>query len=163
MKVLKLLMVLAALALAVPGWALAQGVDAARVPTQTVIPPQALVLPQGQELSEEELEGVEGGTPIPAEIFWGTVFGAGLGTRAAVDACDDCSRAGKWASAITGALAGAVAGAATTAHSTAVNGALAGGAAGRFVGPGVARAIEAGGAALIDWVGNQIGKTSRRY
>ncbi len=53
-------MVLAALTLAVPGWALAQGVDAARVPTQTVIPPQALVLPQGQELSEEELDSTEG-------------------------------------------------------------------------------------------------------
>ncbi len=53
-------MILAAFSLAVPGWALAQGVDAARVPTQSVVLPQALVLPQGQELSEEELDNTEG-------------------------------------------------------------------------------------------------------
>ncbi len=41
----------------VPGWALAQGSSVAQASSQ------ALVLPQGQELSEEELQQVEGGNP----------------------------------------------------------------------------------------------------
>lgn len=57
MKALRLFMVLAALALVVPGWALAQGASVAQASSQV------LVLPQGQELSEEELQQVEGGNP----------------------------------------------------------------------------------------------------
>ncbi len=81
MKALQVLMLLAAFSLAVPGWALAQGMNAAPVPTQSVILPQAPVLPQGQELSEEELNAVEGGIPY-ALVYWGgralvgAIFGA---------------------------------------------------------------------------------------
>ncbi len=153
---------LAALTLVVPGWALAQGVDAARVPTQTVIPSQALVLPQGQELSEEELDRVEGGTPNPWDFAAGALFGAGYGAYGAVKACDPCSTAQKWAAGTIGGLVGATVGATTAAYSYAGQGVLTGGNAGRVAGPFVARTIEASGAALLTWLSDQIGNIIRR-
>ncbi len=106
-KTLQVLMVLAALSLAVPGWALAQGADEAPVPTHTVI------LPQGTEMSEDEAGEITGALG-PVGIVVVRVVGGAV-TGAVSTAVGELILTGStsWRTAAAGAVGGAITGAAS--------------------------------------------------